>query len=572
MVLADIATAQEITGKLGRLDHIDLIVPEGDLADQAQVRSLLPPGVELRPKTERSGTLEEMTAAFRLNLTALSLLALLVGMFLIYNTMTFSVVQRRELFGTLRCLGVTRREVFALVVGEAALVGILGAALGSLLGVLLGQGAVRLVTQTINDLFFVLTVRGVQVPLSSLLVGSALGIAATILSAAPPAWEAASVPPRLALSRSNLEAKTGSYIRLASLSGLVLFLAGLALLVQPLHSLGLSFAGTFAMVVGFALLTPLCTRALMHTANPFLGRLWGSLGRMAPRDVVNSLSRTSIAVMALMVAVSVTIGVSLMISSFRYTVQVWLAETLRGDIYISTPGLNANQASGTVDPQVVEIARRTTGVNRVEVLRAVPIDSPSGPVQVAASSNHEIGDERLFKSLAIPQSQVWSALLKGSVLVSEPLANRLELPAQGASVELETPAGLRRFPVIGVYYDYSSSQGNLLMALPFYQQTWGDLGLTAVQLRLAPGYDADELARSLQGSLQSKVCRPDNAWWCARTATCAAMCWRCSTAHSPSPLRCKSWRCWSRSLACSARCSPSSWNASTSWESCGRWG
>ncbi len=185
MVLADIATAQEITGKLGRLDHIDLIVPEGDFADQAQVRSLLPPGVELRPKAERSGTLEEMTAAFRLNLTALSLLALLVGMFLIYNTMTFSVVQRRELFGTLRCLGVTRREVFALVVGEAALVGILGAVLGSLLGVLLGQGAVRLVTQTINDLFFVLTVRGVQVPLSSLLVGSALGITATILSAAP---------------------------------------------------------------------------------------------------------------------------------------------------------------------------------------------------------------------------------------------------------------------------------------------------------------------------------------------------------------------------------------------------
>jgi putative ABC transport system permease protein len=239
----------------------------------------------------------------------------------------------------------------------------------------------------------------------------------------------------------------------------------------------------------------------MHTANPFLGRLWGSLGRMAPRDVVNSLSRTSIAVMALMVAVSVTIGVSLMISSFRYTVQVWLAETLRGDIYISTPGLNANQASGTVDPQVVEIARRTQGVNRVEVLRAVPIDSPSGPVQVAASSNHEIGNERLFKSLAIPQPQVWSALLEGSVLVSEPLASRLGLPAHGASVELETPAGLRRFPVVGVYYDYSSSQGNLLMALPFYQQTWGDMGLTAVQLRLAPGYDADELARNLQNSL-----------------------------------------------------------------------
>src|SRR5512144_2884371 len=112
-----------------------------------------------------------MTSAFRVNLTALSLLALLVGIFLIYNAMTFSVVQRRTLFGTLRSIGYTRGQVFGMVLGEAALIGALGAGLGVGLGILLGQGAVKMVTRTINDLFFVVSVQGIQVPVSSLLKG-----------------------------------------------------------------------------------------------------------------------------------------------------------------------------------------------------------------------------------------------------------------------------------------------------------------------------------------------------------------------------------------------------------------
>ncbi len=149
----------------------------------------------VQPVAARSGTIEQMTAAFRTNLTALSLLALVVGLFLIYNTMTFSVVQRRPLFGTLRCLGVTGNEVFVLVLGEALVIGVIGATLGVVLGVFLGQGAVRAVTQTINDLYFVVTVQGVAAPVSSLVKGAVLGVVATVLAAAPPAWEAASVPP-----------------------------------------------------------------------------------------------------------------------------------------------------------------------------------------------------------------------------------------------------------------------------------------------------------------------------------------------------------------------------------------
>ena len=106
----------------------------------------------------------------------ISTAAALVGSLLIYNTMTFSVVQRRPLFGTLRSLGVTSGEVFRMVIAEAFIIGVLGAGFGILLGILMGRGAVGLVSQTINDLFFVTTVQDVAIPVNSLVKGGLMGV------------------------------------------------------------------------------------------------------------------------------------------------------------------------------------------------------------------------------------------------------------------------------------------------------------------------------------------------------------------------------------------------------------
>jgi putative ABC transport system permease protein len=515
LILVDIATAQELTGRLGKLDRIDLILPEADSqAASEQIRALLPSQAILQPVAARSGAVEQMTSAFRVNLTALSLLALVVGLFLIYNTITFSVVQRRPLFGTLRCLGVTRGEVFLLVMSEALLVGILGAGLGMLLGILMGQGAVQLVTQTINDLFFVVTVRGVQIPLASLVKGGLLGIFATLAAAALPAWEAASVPPRAALSRSGLETKARRAIGLAAAGGLGLIALGAGVLLIPTRSLPVSFGGTFLVVVGFALLAPFTTGLLMRAAVPLLGRLWGTLGRMAPRNVAGALSRTSIAVMALMVAVSVTIGVSVMVSSFRSTVVTWLSETLQGDIYISAPSLTATTPSTALDPQVLPTVRGWPDVAQAYVLRAVTVDSPLGPVQVAATDNLHVGEQRVYVAVDVPEAQIWQKLLDGAVLVSEPFANRLGLPRHGGQVTLLTGLGAQVFPVVGIYYDYASTQGTVLMALPLYQRLWGDSEITAIALRLQPQASADQVVSELQSAfaaVQRLQIRPNQA-------------------------------------------------------------
>jgi putative ABC transport system permease protein len=512
VILADIATAQELTGQEGKLSRIDLILPEEDPQAAQRLTAWLPQGYRVEPAQARSGTIRQMTEAFQLNLTALSLLALVVGLFLIYNTMTFSVVQRRALFGTLRCLGVTRREVFALVLSEAFLVGLVGGLAGIGLGLLLGQVTVRMVLQSVNDLYFTTTVQSVGIAPESLLKGLLLGLLATLVTAALPAWEAASVPPRAALLRSGLESKARGQVGWAALAGLLCGGLGLALFSIPSTSLVLGFTGTLAMVVGFALLSAVFLVGLMRALVPLTGRLFGLMGRMAPRNLVNALSRTAVAVAALMVAVAVIIGVALMIDSFRYTVIVWLEQTLQGDVYISVPAFNATRSSVAIDPQSVEIARAWPGVERLDVLRGTSVESTIGMVNLAGTENPRLGYERLFASKETVPAQVWPAMLAGGVLISEPLANRLSSAKPGDELGLYTAAGWQTFPIVGVFYDYASSEGTVLMALSVYQAHWQDQALTALALRLAPGVNADEVARGLQDRLagqQELLIRPN---------------------------------------------------------------
>jgi putative ABC transport system permease protein len=520
IILTDIATAQEMTGRIGHIDRIDLILPEGtdrlsQLAEetaQATISSMLPPDVNLQTVASRSGTVQEMTNAFRVNLTALSLLALLVGLFLIYNTITFSVIQRRPMFGTLRCLGVTRKEVFLLVITEALVVGVIGAVLGILLGIFMGQGAVRLVTQTINDLFFVINVRGVQIPASSLIKGGLIGVIATILTAAPPAWEAASVPPRAALYRSSLEDKARKIVVGVSIGGLIFIAIGaLLLLLIPTNNLVISFGGTFAVIVGFAMLTPIITEFGSEKITPLFEKIWGVLGRIAPRDIVKSISRTSIAIAALMVAVSVTIGVSLMISSFRYTVESWLTESLQGDIYISAPGQIATQPGGVLNPEIVQLANRTPGVDEVAQLRAVTVDSPAGPIHMTAI-DHPVRDPRLFLASVGSPEVIWQQMQQGSLIISEPFANRYGIPFQGGTVEMFTDHGPKTFPVAGVFSDYASTQGTIRMAMNVYQENWNDSAVSALAIFLTPGTDVQTTTRTLQdqsAEIQRVFVRPN---------------------------------------------------------------
>jgi putative ABC transport system permease protein len=502
IVLADISTAQELTGQLGMLSRIDLILPSGREDLLRSLQSQLPAEYRIAPASERTTSIEQMTAAFRLNLTALSLLAMVVGSFLIYNTMTFSVVQRRGLFGTLRCLGATRGDIFVLVLTESLLVGLAGSGLGILLGLLLGRVTVGMVSQTINDLYYTTTIRSVGVDWISLLRGAALGLAATLVTAALPAWEAALVPPRAALMRSGLEGKTRQTAGVRALMGMFALLLALAIFLYPGAGLLAGFGGTLLLVLAAALFSSVLAVYLFRLAGVLTARIFGLTGKLAPRNLVNSLSRTAVAAIALMVAVAVTVGVTVMIDSFRHTVVLWLDQTLQSDVYITAPLFTATTSSSAMDHRILQRLQAWPGVLRVDEQRSTAVQSESGEVEVSAVDNPQIGSERQFLALAGDSSSVWQRLQSGAVLLSEPLANRLGVSAPGGSLRLETVVGWHDFPVIGIYYDYASSQGTVLMALETYQSFWQDDAVTAIGLHLAPGVDSDQVVHALQTGLK----------------------------------------------------------------------
>ena len=248
LVVADVATAQELLDRPGRLSRVDLAVPEGAPGEAvlARVRAALPPGAEVVSAAARSEFVGQLTRAFDVNLTALSLLALVVGLFLAYNTMTFSVVQRRATIGMVRALGVTRAEIVAVILAEALLLGLVATALGLALGVALARGLVQLVTRTINDLYFVVVVRDLAVSPAGLAKGAALGIGATLLAAIVPALEATAAPPGAAVRRVVLETRARRAAPRAAAAGVASWRAGALLVAGAGRSLAWSYAGLFA--------------------------------------------------------------------------------------------------------------------------------------------------------------------------------------------------------------------------------------------------------------------------------------------------------------------------------------
>jgi len=481
LLVTDIATAQELTGASGRLSHIDIVAPRGATGDALldRVRAALPPALEIVPASSSARALDQLSHGFSVNLTALSLLALFVGIFLIYNTMRFSVVQRRPLIGALRALGVTRRELWTVIMTEALVLGALATAVGLPGGILLGGGLLRLVTRTINDLYVVVAVNELAITGTTLLTGAALGIGGTLLAALGPAREATRAAPRAVLARSTLEARTRAAVPRLAWAGVGLLVGGALVLALPGGSLVVSYGGLFTILLGAALLTPAVTVAVVWASQPLVGAAFGVLGRMATRGVIAALSRTAVAIAALMIAVAASVGVGIMIDSFRQSVVRWLEGALQADVYVSTPSPVSSRAEATLDPELVARVRAAPGVAAVGTQRTVRVQTPSGTVQLIVLAVAPRG-YRAFTLKEGDRTTLWSGFADGGgVLVSEPFAYHRRLRV-GDHVRLRTETGAHDFPIAGVVYDYGSSEGVVMMGRGTYDRFWSDRAVSAL--------------------------------------------------------------------------------------------
>jgi putative ABC transport system permease protein len=508
-----------VLGKAGQLTRIQLILSE---AQANTLRSQLPDGLSLSSYETRRQGFSQMTKAFRINLTAMSLLAVLVGAFLVYNTMTFSVLQRRQSFAIQRMVGVTGARLFRQLLVESLVLGIAGSVLGLIVGVVLGQGLLVLVTHTISDLYVQVSATALMITPWLALKGIGITLLAVIAATVAPALEAARVRPVIVYRGARDEQGHGRIMGALVLAGIACMAISGVLIAGSGRSLIVGFVGLFVFIMGYCLMIPGVLRIVLGGLQR--SALVRNLNlRLTLRGVRASLNRTTLAIVALTVAVSATVGVSIMIGSFRASVADWLQDTLRSDLYISARSRDSTRAQGTLDPRWLQRVKQLSGIASVSTGydTTLAIDGTTVPLLVLQPGQQSA---RGFAFRTGEHRAIWRAFLEDrAVLISEPFAYHHRLH-KGDTLALNTArAGAVEFKVAGVFQDYSASQGMLVLRRDLYEQLWGEHGFSSIGLMLQD--DADVGGR----------------WWCVPIARSVNIPWRSLIEPLPLPMYCVYW-------------------------------
>ena len=452
-VLMDIAAAQLAFDRLGRVDRVDVqltgaggVAPTtADIdASLAAIASRLPAGLTAQRPGRRGEQVERMLAAFHLNLTALSWVALVVGLFLIYNTVTISVIARRDEIGVLRALGVTRRQVLALFLSEAAVLGLAGTVLGIGIGRVMADAAVGLTSSTVSTLYIATAAATPSLAPWHIALAFAIGLPLSLLSALLPAREASQVSPTAAMRGAD---RLESRVRLRPSAVVVpaLVLAGAVGLAQlgPVDGRPLfGYASSFAMIIGASLLVPAIIYALAKLLGGALRRVLGVEGLLAHANLAAAIPRLSISVAALAVSLSMMVAVAVMIGSFRDTVAYWIGQTLQADLFIG-PGVQPTAGSEqTLSAPVIEAVRAHPDVEAVDSFRNVDLVY-NGNLVVLGAGNFGLvlsHGSLLFKTPSDGREALRRAIGTESVVVSEAFANKYHAKP-GDTITLQTPRG-----------------------------------------------------------------------------------------------------------------------------------
>ena len=474
LILMDIGHAQELLGLRGSVDYVDLI-----LSDPSGFEARWGTGYRILSRRQNQATLGDLLRAFRLNLEALSLLGLFVGVFLVYNTAMFAVVSRRRDAGILLSLGARRTEVAAAFLLEILVLGGFGGALGGILGYGLSRFLTGLVGRTISNLYFFLSPTPPGWSWGIVGTGALLGWGACLLGGAFPLAEVIRTDPVQAL-RGRVLGPRGRRRALGSAAvGLTVLAAGWALLAGSSQQVYAGFAGAFALLLGASLFTGVAVAAAGPALVLLFRWLAGLAGKVAVGNLLQNLGRTAVAVAAFMVALSMSVGLGLMIGSFRQTLVWWMGTQLTGELYVATA------AAEEVPEAFYEEIRKIPGLGGVDPYRNTPVTYRGTTVYVSSVNASVLQKYARFAWLS-GGDENWDPVKAGAVIVSESFLRRFGIGA-GDSVTLDGVAGPVTLPVAAVFYDYTTEHGLIMMDRSTYLKIYDDRTLDSFGVFVDPG-------------------------------------------------------------------------------------
>lgn len=494
IIVCDIAVAQRSFGLEGKLSRVDLLVPEEAEASVLR-RVSLPPGARIERPSRRNERVEKMLRAFRVNLFALAGVALLVGMFLVYNTVLISILRRRKDVGVLKTVGTAPRQIFGAFLAEGFVFGAIGSLLGVALGYALASAILRTVGRTINTLYVTSEPEAVTLTPAVIAIGIAVGTLLSLLSALQPALEASRVRPT-AMIRPGLQQRVARPRLMLMLAAIAFVAAALISRIPPIGGIAVAgYVAVLCVVAGFSLLAPAIVRGTSRIASPLLERTFGIVGRLAAASLPASLRRTSVASAALSVATGMMVAVALMVGSFRETVRIWVDQTVSSDLWLRPSKGLANASVALFPPEVAEALRKVEFIEAIDRARGMDIIYGDTMITIA-SGDFDIAAKYGDLPMIAPRSPVvalTNAVRRNGVVVSESFSLKFEKRV-GDSILIRGVT----MPITGIYRDYSNDRGVVVMDHGLYVRTFDDENLNTIVVFLKKGTDRNRARLELE--------------------------------------------------------------------------
>ena len=505
ILITDISTAQELLNKLGKIDKIDIFdIAKNDSYLQA-IELAIPENLRITELSSAIANLKNIIKPFELNLLALSMLAILVAMFLIFNSFYLSINQIKTTLGTLRAIGATKKQIFLSILFEAIVVGSIATFFGIVIGIVLGKSLLILVTRTINDIYFNITANTIHISNFTIIKGIFVGLFASVISTIIPAWIAMNVSPIRNMRQSDIDERANHKLWVFTALGLFFSLIALISIFTSKRNIEIGLMGIFLLIIGISFFIPALIKVTLSIIEITMSRFLEIPEKLAIGNIKQSLSTASVIIIGLMIAVSVYVSVELMIGSFRNTVNSWLDTTLSADVFITTNNIRNDK---TLPPGklILKELQNLPNISGIDTSRHVKVLSDKyGPINLIALTNDISIRNRKFIWKKAKTEKLEELFKSGELIISENFAYKKNINNPGQTkIELLTDVGLKDFKIAGIYKDYASQSGSILIDDSIYRANWDDKNITSIAIFIKNKEDIQGFISRLKQTIGSQ--------------------------------------------------------------------
>jgi putative ABC transport system permease protein len=496
-----LGSAQAAFHRGRNIDRIDVAVDPKQGIDvmKPRIEAMAGMGMKIDRPERRGQSVEKMIRSFQLGLNLGSGVALLVGIFLVYNTVAIGVVQRRREIGTLRALGATRFRIRALFTMEAAVLGLFGTLVGIPLGTIVARLAISWVAGTISSIYIQVNAKDVFVGPQEMMMGAALGILGSVFAALRPAIVASRVQPVEALRRDIAAGADMATLKswptmLAVVFASLVYPA--TLIPPPAENFPLGgYLAMFLIMMVTTLLSPLALRGLQRVYQWPSEKALGIPGRLAADNFARAPVRTAVPVSALAIGVGMTICIAGFVGSFQKSSEKWIDQSIPADLFVTSSAKVGGVQNTPMNADLRDPIEAMAGVNKVDMVRIYPTDVLGLRIYIV-SLDPEIYHLRGNPEIIDGKLPTPAERAEGYVTVSENLARRRDLK-RGSEFTMETPTGAHTYKVAAVITDYSSDQGTVFMDRRYFTRDFNDHLVDTFQVYMKDATKIEDVRREI---------------------------------------------------------------------------